>query len=501
MPTLRELKDKWFLDVSIEDQFPPQTRHPGALVSSHTDGNLVEPLISGADMMAEFHRQVQAMIDSDDPNQYELWVGSWRIQPVKLLGMNSSVKDAQSFIIEAARAGINVYYLGSGHLPANSNATQFAKRVIAAGGHGASDKRLPLYGSHHQKFNIFRGPDNQWAATLGSGDFLFARWDTRDQLDVNPNRPPKGAPTHEASLKVQGPGVHDIALHFIERWNDPNNRKRTVPEITETINTDFINTPIPPMGPHSLQILRTYPIEPNNGYSWSTKGEFTIWASYLNAIKKASRYVYMEDQYFYTFQDPPLIDQPNNPLQEFDLVYQLGKALKRGVDVIVLVPSRKGNPFKHYELQQRRRAAQYLDQISSNTPGAGRFIICYLSKGTKDPTVHSKLMLVDDEFAIVGSANIGMRSMAYDSEVSLGVVDAENEFVRNLRIELWAQHAEIDNPNSLVDPKKAVTKFNKSAVNKTGRVRFFPKKAMSPHVPYRFIMNKIVDPYHGPPLK
>jgi phosphatidylserine/phosphatidylglycerophosphate/cardiolipin synthase-like enzyme len=110
-------------------------------------------------------------------------------------------------------------------------------------------------------------------------------------------------------------------------------------------------------------------------------------------------------------------------------------------------------------------------------------------------------MLVDDEFAIVGSANIGMRSMAYDSEVSLGIVDAENEFVRNLRMELWAQHAEIEDPETIVDPKEAVSEFYQSAVDEVGRVRFFPKQAMSVHIPYRFIMNKIIDPYHGPPIK
>jgi hypothetical protein len=28
MPTLQELKDKWFIEFGEEDVFPPQTRHP-----------------------------------------------------------------------------------------------------------------------------------------------------------------------------------------------------------------------------------------------------------------------------------------------------------------------------------------------------------------------------------------------------------------------------------------------------------------------------------------
>ena len=217
MPTLQELKDKWFLDVSDREQFPPQTRHPDALVQPHTDGNLITPLLGGAAVMAEFYEQVEAMMNAADPGQYEVWVGSWRIQPVKLLGVMQPAPDAKTMILEAAKAGITVYYLGSGHLSAHSVARDFAKEVVAAGGQGSSDRRLPIFGSHHQKFNIFRGPDNYWSATLGSCDFLFARWDTPDNLDENPNRPPEGYPTHDVALKIQGPAVHDVALHFASR--------------------------------------------------------------------------------------------------------------------------------------------------------------------------------------------------------------------------------------------------------------------------------------------
>ncbi len=209
----------------------------------------------------------------------------------------------------------------------------------------------------------------------------------------------------------------------------------------------------------------------------------------------------MEDQYFYTFQDPPLIKKSTGQGRDTDLVYQMGEAIKRGVDGVVLVPSRKGDIRKHYELQQRRRASSYLHQISKTYSGAGRFVICYLRKGSKDPIVHSKLMLVDDEYAIVGSANIGQRSMAYDSEVSMGVVDADNNFVRNLRIALWQHHQELDTPESIVDPKAAVAQFDDFAAHQLGKLHYFPNRLMSFKFPYHFIMNKIIDPYQGPKME
>jgi phosphatidylserine/phosphatidylglycerophosphate/cardiolipin synthase-like enzyme len=499
-PTLQELKKKWFLDVSQGGHFPPLTRHPAALVQPHTDGNLVEPLLSGAAMMAEFHEQVKEMRQAADPGQYEVWIGSWRIQSVKLLGENHPAPDAKSKMLQAARAGVKVYYLGSGHISAHGTAKKFAQEVVAAGGQGTSDRRIPIFGSHHQKFNIFRGPDNQWAATVGSNDFLFARWDTADTLEINPNRPPAphGYPTHEVSLKVRGPAVHDVALHFVERWNDPHNRHFTEPQIGSSIPTDFVDNPIPAQGSHSVQILRTYAIEKKRGYSWSNQGEFTIWAAYLNAIKQASTYIYLEDQYFYSFRDPAVIETATGQLLETDVVYQLGQALKRGVDVVVLVPSRKGDIRKHYELQQRRQAAHYLAQIAQSQPGAGRFVITYLKKGSTDPIVHSKLMLVDDEYAVVGGANIGQRSMAYDSELCLGVVDADNTFVRDLRVALWQQHTELERPEALLDPRQAVEKIQDRASRRLGKLRFFPSELMPVRIPYGFIMNKIIDPYQGP---
>jgi hypothetical protein len=42
MPTLEELKAKWFVDVLLKGQFPPQTRHPNPQLQPYTDGNLAD---------------------------------------------------------------------------------------------------------------------------------------------------------------------------------------------------------------------------------------------------------------------------------------------------------------------------------------------------------------------------------------------------------------------------------------------------------------------------
>ena len=55
-------------------------------------------------------------------------------------------------------------------------------------------------------------------------------------------------------------------------------------------------------------------------------------------------------------------------------------------------------------------------------------------------TVHAKIVLIDDTFACIGSANMFSRSMAgVDQEVS-AAVETTTTVVRDLRVQLWAEH-------------------------------------------------------------
>ena len=82
-------------------------------------------------------------------------------------------------------------------------------------------------------------------------------------------------------MEIEGPAVQDVALHFAERWNDPEGRLRTHPRIPDSISTDFKSRPPAPVGTHSLQLLRTYAVLKLGGFTWSNRGEFTIWVAYL----------------------------------------------------------------------------------------------------------------------------------------------------------------------------------------------------------------------------
>lgn len=84
----------------------------------------------------------------------------------------------------------------------------------------------------------------------------------------------------------------------------------------------------------------------------------------------------------------------------------------------------------------------------------------------RDIFVHSKLWIIDDIFACIGSANMNERSMTHDSELSAFIIDgftdrSARRFAKDLRIQLWSDHLGLagsaaarlllDNPDEALD--------------------------------------------------
>ena len=51
---------------------------------------------------------------------------------------------------------------------------------------------------------------------------------------------------------------------------------------------------------------------------------------------------------------------------------------------------------------------------------------------------HSKLLIVDDEKTLIGSANINDRSMLGDRDSEVALIIHSRDFARRLRIRVWA---------------------------------------------------------------
>jgi monoamine oxidase len=529
------LKEKWFLDVSQTGNFPPVSRYPTAettpagvpesKVGPSTDGNEVVVHLDGAAFMKAWH---DALVHGLKSPGAELYLANWMMNNVSTLGTTRGKTDPRSnaleLIGEAFTLGMTTFLLLSGHFQPGDINKAVKKDLQDFYGIDTVilDERFPgpmfmghRLGSNHQKLCILKVPaDPEFLAFIGSIDLNSSRWDTVLHLSVNLERGPvvlphpspgggpygsgaaSSGPTHDLGVQVVGPAVVDLERSFRDRWRDP-----TLP-VPKSFSTPL--SPPVPSGPHSVQVLHTYgrTTKPP-GYTWSPTGEFTIWAAYLKAIRAAKTYVYVEDQYFLPFGSPPHFEGPPGLQQDADIVFQLGAAITRGVKVIVVVPQDLSEEPEGYRAQvrdQRQLGVTYLAGVAKKAQAAkesGDFLIATLNNGSKPIYLHSKLLIVDDEYVNLGSANVSQRSMTHDGEVNIAVVDSEGRFAQDLRKEVWTHYLGKGVVPGLSDFTTAYPIFKAGVGASTGFLRPFvdgPK----PGTDLKDVM-QLVDPYAGPP--
>lgn len=121
---------------------------------------------------------------------------------------------------------------------------------------------------------------------------------------------------------------------------------------------------------------------------------------YLSMINNAKQYVYITHAYF---------------LPTIEIRHALGRAVRRGVDVRVMVPKLGNLRFLHY-------GSEYL---FARVLRQGIKIFQY------PKMMHSKTMVCDDEVFTIGSANLTNRSFALSYE--LNVVAADEKIAVRLR--------------------------------------------------------------------
>lgn len=508
MPSLEELKSRWF--IPMDGTYPdgvPNGRHtedPGenALCVS-TDGNTVTQLIDGQNFMARWHNDLLALVGTTSAEFYH---GGWRFEGVKTLGHVTGTTDALEDVRSADTGGVETYVLACRNLMTMVfNLASIDWLRLNFIWKSCLDNRFPPGGSNHKKFAVAKHAANA-TAVLGSIDISKTRWDTTSHLAVDPERNPTfGSQTHDAGVHLAGPAVADVEKTFRERWNDSSRVFGLRPLLPPQ---PLITSPISPPaggGTHSVQVLRTYGITSTLfGYSWSPRGEFTVWASYLNAIKQARTYIYIEDQYFLPFDWPPCHTRSGSA-RDTDLIYQLGQAIQRGVKVAILTPSNAEDATHVYQKYQRDIGVNYLQSLTGGA--SGDLVVASLENGGSDVYIHSKLLIADDEFVSIGSTNVGQRSMTHDGELHNGVVDSANTFAKEFRKTLWAEHT-TRAAATLDDPVAAYALFKADTAAHSGRLKPYPVDPLAvypatpgsttPPTGHARMIRLVIDPYAGP---
>lgn len=436
----------------------------------------VDLLLDGIDYLSALNSALELTSTSGD----FVYIIAWRLDAmVNLRPSNQPAKPLGEILAEKAAQGVDVRIIISGHAWAARKVTAWFPldtilaverlRSITVGTSTPLSNRVlfdstapALGGSHHQKVSVIKH-GTELVAFAGGID----PWPNR--LDSQPHNTFRNGSTvwgwHDMGVRVRGRAVADVYRNFQERWLDAASatpREYAVYDLSRTPdvpgegpaiawkqhNPSVVSPTIPPLSQPqsvpsscSVQILRSRYPRKEHGTSkermWGTLtsgGYVEVFHTYLRAIQNAECYIYIEDQYF-ADRTPLGAELPNS----FSLFPALADAARRGVRLI-LVGSAVSDPDPPPQTEENETLDDVGDVPDKLIGQLSSASLSNVAVNRLEHTfVHSKLMIVDDCFAAVGSANMMSRSMyGVDSELQVGIVGAST--VRDFRMKIWAEH-------------------------------------------------------------
>ena len=284
------------------------------------------------------------------------------------------------------------------------------------------DNTHPVGGSHHQKIVVI----DDAIAFSGGLDLTSRRWDTCEHKANDPRRMSGDAPYppfHDVMAAVDGEAAKVLAEICRERWRLATGQKlRPAGNVASDpwpaqLKVDLTDA--------DVGISRTMPASEDSG----TVRE--IEALFLDMIARARRYIYIENQYFTSYK---IADALAARLAERD-----------GPEIVLVVRLLSHGWLEEHTMEVLR--TQNIKKLIA-ADRSHRFRVYYpfvpeLKEGTC-VDIHSKVMVVDDEWLRIGSANICNRSMGFDTECDL-TFEARGEArgaraIRDFRDRLLGEH-------------------------------------------------------------
>ena len=342
--------------------------------------------------------------------------------------------------------------------------------------------------SHHQKFAVIDGQ----LSYVGGLDLCDHRWDDRRHKLPNPLRVSRGEPHqpfHDVQAYVLGVEVgRQLTDLFVSRWAAAGGDPLSLPLPDSTASAqrfaELVQQSAVPLAAAQVAFSRTDPFGAPNGAR--DCGE--IRRLHLRAIASAERLLYVETQYFSS--------------------EELGKALvtrlrsNQGALEVVLVLNIRGETFKEQVAVGLAQAKIIGELRAAVVDTRNRLGVYYTVPETNDGVepergtyIHSKVMIVDDRFLAIGSANLTNRSISIDTELNLSVetLDPGDGLSRSIlaaRCSLLAEHLgvpELDESGSIVE------QLDRLAQARQHRMRLHP----SPTEQERSILD-VIDPQQLP---
>lgn len=301
--------------------------------------------------------------------------------------------------------------------------------------HFRFDSAHAVGASHHQKFAVVDG----MAAFVGGIDICSDRWDDRRHLYDNPHRVNEDGssigPYHDVQSFHTGPVAEELKKLFLERWEISGGGRISLPSMREdTPKIDGTVTIASDRVAISRTIAKTLvpPQEPVEEIKYL----------YLDAIASTQSLIYIENQYF------------TSRSVYSALIRRMETERSRPVQIVIILP-KSPNAFSE-EVSMGVIQTKLLRSLKNAASKTGHSLGIYYTAskaktGEENPTyIHSKILLVDDRFLTVGSANTTNRSIGLDTELNVAweVATANQKDVigsiKSVRVELLAEHCGIE---------------------------------------------------------
>jgi uncharacterized membrane protein YdjX (TVP38/TMEM64 family) len=284
------------------------------------------------------------------------------------------------------------------------------------------DDHHPVGGCHHQKIVVV---DDQ-LAFCGGIDLTGHRWDTSAHRPEEPARKntigvPYG-PYHEVQAMAMGPVAAGLGELARDRWRALGVDR--MPSVDRSAEDLWPSDVTPDLTDVDVAIVRTMPA------SESRPAIRECEALFLDSIAQAKKTIYIENQYF---TNEHLAGALAARLREPD-----------GPEVLLISPKECQGWLEKTTMGVFRDVAFQL-LVAADEHKRLRLVYPAASRSRNVPTfVHSKVMIVDDALARIGSANFSHRSMGMDTECDLAV-DAGGDRdvgagIRRIRDRLLAEH-------------------------------------------------------------
>ncbi|OVA04002.1 C2 calcium-dependent membrane targeting [Macleaya cordata] len=431
------------------------------------------------------------------------------------------------------------------------------------GGSFVQDLQISTMFTHHQKIVVVDGAmpgggsqQRRIVSFVGGIDLCDGRYDTQfhslfrtldtahhddfHQPNFTGGAIAKGGPRepwHDIHCRLEGPVAWDVLFNFEQRW-----RKQGGKDILVNLRelSDIVIPPSPVTFPEdqetwNVQLFRSidggaafgFPDTPEDAARAGLVSgkdniiDRSIQDAYINAIRRAKDFIYIENQYFlgssFCWKEDGIKPEDIGALHLIpkELSLKIVSKIEAGerFTVYVVVPMwpegipESGSVQAILDWQRRTLEMMYTDiTLALKAKGLeanprdyltlfclgnrevkkeGEYVPSEEPEADSDYSraqqarrfmiyVHTKMMIVDDEYIIIGSANINQRSMdgARDSEIAMGAYQpyhlANREPARGqihgFRMALWYEHlGMLDETFLQPNSEECVRKVNKIA--------------------------------------